>query len=265
MFNPKSSNNPSDMRTARQILTAPIARAAAIYTLSVPLAITVAPRGLPWEFLAAMFAVMLVPVSRLGPWWLVINAVFLPALTTGLKAEVSPLWAFGALAALVLLYGRIWRSPVPIFFSSRRAQAALAKLLPSDRSISFLDAGCGDGRVLARLALRRPESHFEGIEHAMGLWLAARLRCRTLRTQCRVLRGNLWSRTLTQYDVVYAFLSPVVMERLWEKAQREMRPGTLLVSAFAVPNISADEHIEVPDVFRTRLHVWRIGADRKGP
>jgi len=253
------------MHTARQILKAPIGRAGVIYSLSVPLALAVAPRGLPWEFLAAMFALILVPVARLGPWWLVINAVFLPALTTALTLELSPLWALGALAALVLLYGGIWRSRVPIFFSSRRAQAALATLLPSDRSISFLDVGCGDGRVLARLASSRPESRFEGIEHALGLWLAARLRCRRLRKQCRVLRGNLWSRTLTQYDVVYAFLSPAVMERLWEKAQREMRPGTLLVSAFAVPHVSAHEHIEVADVFGTRLHVWRIGADRKGP
>jgi SAM-dependent methyltransferase len=243
----------------------PIARAAAIYAVSVPLALMVAPRGLAWEFLAAMFALILVPVARLGPWWLIINAVFLPALTTALKLKLSPLCALGALAALVLVYGRIWRSRAPIFFSSRRAQATLAKLLPSDRSISFLDAGCGDGRVLARLASSRPECRFEGIEHALGLWLAARLRCRKLRNQCRVLRANLWSRRLTQYDVVYAFLSPAVMERLWEKAQREMRPGTLLVSAFAVPNVSAHEHIEVPDVFRTRLHVWRIGADRKEP
>jgi SAM-dependent methyltransferase len=248
------------MRWAKELLKAPLTRAAAIYCVSVPLAWMVAPRELAWEFLAAMFALILVPIARLGPWWLVINAIFLPALIAALKLELSPLWALAALAVLVLLYGRIWRSGVPIFFSSRTAQAALAQLLPPDRSISFLDVGCGDGRVLARLASGRPDSRFEGIEHALGLWFAARLRCRRLRTHCRVIRGNLWSRTLTQYDVVYAFLSPSVMERLWEKAQREMRPGTLLVSAFGVPNVSAHEHIEVPDAFRTRLHVWRIGA-----
>jgi hypothetical protein len=259
------SKSLDDMRTTRELLNAPLARAAAIYCLSVPLAWTLAPREFAWEFLAAMFALMLVPIARLGPWWLVINAVFLPALSTALKLELSPLWALAGFGVLVLLYGKIWRSRVPIFFSSRRAQAALEKLLPPGRSISFLDVGCGDGRVLARLASSRPESHFEGIEHAFGLWLAACLRCRRLRKQCRVLRGNLWSRTLTQYDVVYAFLSPTVMERLWQKAQREMRPGTLLVSAFAVPNVCAQQQIEVGDAFRTRLHVWRIGADRQVP
>jgi hypothetical protein len=251
------------MRSPRALLKPPLTRVTAIYCASVPLAWMLAPRGVDWEFLAAIFAVVLVPVARLGPWWLVINAVFLPALTTALKFELSPVWALAALALLVLLYGSIWFSHVPLFFSSRPTQAALAKLLPSDRSISFLDAGCGDGRVLARLASRRPESRFEGIEHALGPWFAARLRCRSLRKQCMVLRGNLWSTTLTQYDVVYAFLSPTVMARLWQKAEREMRPGTLFVSAFAVPNVSAHEHIEVPDAFRTRLHVWRIGANRQ--
>ncbi len=206
---------------------------------------------------------MLVPLARLGPWWLVINAVFLPALLAVLNLELPPAWSLTPLGLLVLLYGTIWRSQVPLFFSSRGAQAALADLLPLGRSISFLDVGCGDGRVLAGLAAKRPESRFEGIEHALVPWLAARLRCRTLHQQCIVHRGNLWGRTLAPYDVVYAFLSPAVMERLWQKAQREMRPGTLLVSAYCVPDVSAHERVDVADALHTRLHVWRIGLERQ--
>ena len=253
------------MRAALKFLQPPLMRVAAIYGMSVPLAYALAPEGLAWEFLASTFALLLVPVMRLPAWWLVINAVFLPALSAGLTLQLSPVWALAALALLVLLYGKIWRSRVPILFSSGRAQTALAKLLPADRSISFLDIGCGDGRVLSRLASGRPDSRFEGIEHAPALWFAARLRCGRHGQQCKVVRGNLWSRTLAPYDVVYAFLSPVVMERLWHKAQREMRPGALLVSAFAVPNVSPHQRVEVSDALGTCLNVWRIGTDRPGP
>jgi hypothetical protein len=212
---------------------------------------------------ATLTSLALVPVVGLAPWWLVINAVFLPALIASVELDVSPVWPLAALALLMLLYGRIWRSEVPLFFSSRCAQRALAKLLPTDRPIAFLDAGCGDGRVLSGLASARPDSKFHGIEHALAPWFAARLRCSGRKEQCRVFRGDLWARTLAPYDVVYAFLSPAVMQRFWDKARREMRPGTLLVSAFGVPSVSPDERVDVEDTLRTRLHVWRMGVGRQ--
>jgi hypothetical protein len=249
------------MDAVMKFVRPPLGRAVAIYVISVPVAWAIAPQGGGWEFVAAALTLMLVPIARLGPWWLVINAVFLPALVAVLQLELPAAWALMPLCVLLLLYGTIWRSQVPLFFSSRDTQAALASLLPTRRAISFLDVGCGDGRVLAGLAATRPESCFEGIEHALVPWLAARLRCITRHKQCKVHRGNLWRRTLTPYDVVYAFLSPAVMERLWHKAQHEMRPGTLLVSAYGVPDVLAHERVDVGDALQTRLHVWRMGVE----
>jgi hypothetical protein len=41
---------------------------------------------------------------------------------------------------------------------------------------------------------------------------------------------------LSDYDVVFAFLSPAAMPALWRKASAEMRPGTLLLSyEFSIP------------------------------
>jgi SAM-dependent methyltransferase len=247
-----------------RIGAASLTRVFAIYAVSVPFAWAVTPDPLPWELVATALSLVLVPVMRLGAWWLAINAVFLPALIAALELNLAPGWSLAALALLALLYGRIWTSQVPLFFSSRDAQIALAKLLP-DRPITFLDAGCGDARVLTRLASARPESRFHGIEHALGPWLAARMRCRDREQQCHVFRGDLWGRTLAQYDVVYAFLSPAVMQRLWDKARQEMRPGSLLVSAFGVPNVKPDEQFEVGDVLRTQLHVWRMGLEGQRP
>lgn len=243
----------------------PLVREAAIYAVSVPLAWAFTPPPFSWALVATLMAVALVPVLRLAPWWLLINAVFLPALVAATKLDLSPLWPFAALALLVLLYGKIWRSEVPLFFSTRRAQDALMTLLPTGRRIAFLDAGCGDGRVLAGLAAARPESCFDGVEHALGPWLAARVRCSSRKKQCRVFRGDLWGRTLAPYDVVYAFLSPAVMQRFWEKACREMRPGTLLVSAFAVPNQNSMARLDVEDAIQTQLHVWHMGLERQQP
>jgi hypothetical protein len=50
---------------------------------------------------------------------------------------------------------------------------------------------------------------------------------------------------------------------LWLKAQREMRPGTLLVSAYDIPDVSAHQRVDVADALRTRLYVWRMGLERQ--
>lgn len=237
----------------------PLPRLAAVYAISVPLAWMATPQALPWEAGAALCAVALGWSFGLAPWWLAINALFLPALAWGLTLELSPLWAAGALGVLLAIYGSIWASRVPLFFSTARTQDALESLLPHGE-FAFLDAGCGDARVLARLARSRPEARCEGIEHALVPWLLASLRAWRDDTPYYVRGGDLWGHGLTQYDVVYAYLSPAVMPRFWEKAKREMRPGSLLVSAFPVPGLRGGRYVDVGDALGTRLHVLRIGG-----
>ena len=246
------------MSAAAASSRAPFGHLAAIYLLSVPLAWLVTPAGVPLDASVAGLAVGLGWLIGLAPWWLAINAVFVPALSAALTLEISPVWALAAFAALVLVYGGIWKSRVPLFFTSARSQGALRELLP-DGPIRFLDVGCGDARVLARLAAVRPESRFEGVEQALVPWLAARLRCRLSRSGCAVRRADLWTTDLGAYDVVYAYLSPAVMPELWQKAQREMRAGSRLVSAFEVPGIAPAEQVDVGDAMGTRLNVWHMG------
>ena len=59
-------------------------------------------------------------------------------------------------------------------------------------------------------------------------------------------------------DVVYAFLSPAPMPRLWEKVQREMRPGTLFISnRFIVPGVKPHQRIATGEP-GVNLYVWRL-------
>lgn len=71
--------------------------------------------------------------------------------------------------------------------------------------------------------------------------------------------GDFWEINLADYQVVYAFLSPVPMERLYTKVQAEMKPGTLFISnSFEVPGVEADEVLELSDGRKTKIHIWRI-------
>lgn len=194
--------------------------------------------------------------QRAPPWWLAIHAGFLPLAVVASRLALPPWLWLGGFVLLLLVFWRTDRSRVPLFLSSAETRSALAGLLPGTPA-HVLDLGCGDGALLAELARARPDCRFVGYEHAPLPWLWARLRCRRL-PNVSVRLGDFWPHALSPYDLVYAFLSPAPMERLWAKAAVELRPGALLVSnSFAVPGATAERMLELQDRRRTRLYCYR--------
>ena len=95
-----------------------------------------------------------------------------------------------------------------------------------------------------------------GVERAPLPFLIAFLRGLASVRRYRVSWGNLWTTDLSGADVVYAYLSPAPMAALWEKARREMRPGTSLVSfRFVIPGVAPTRTIPVG---ANSLYVWQL-------
>ena len=191
-----------------------------------------------------------------GPvWWLPIHLCFMPlaVLATGLGLP-SWFWLAG-FALLLLTFWRTDRSRVPLYLTNRLTSEALATLLPA-APVAVIDLGCGDGGLLRRLAQARPDCRFVGYEHAPLPWAWARISCRHLRN-VEIRYGDFWPHPLAGYALVYAFLSPDPMPRLWNKARTGMDPGALLVSnSFAIPDAEPAKTIGVADGRHTRLHCY---------
>jgi hypothetical protein len=215
-------------------------------------------------FAIGALALVFTLLRRLPRWWWPIQLLFAPAIWALLQVEIPPLAWFIAFVVFALLYWTTFRSQVPLFLSGQRVWAAVEALLPPpqpDGELRFVDLGSGLGGLLAYLGRQRPDGSYTGIEIApLPAWLS-RLRFAVAGpANVRVLRGSFWTQNLGDYDVVFAFLSPVPMPDLWEKATREMRTGSLLVScAFEVPGHPADQTIEAGPTARERLHVWQMG------
>jgi len=197
-------------------------------------------------------------------WWLVIHLLFAPALYTVSQLQLSPGWFLAGFLLLLLIFWRTDRSQVPLFLSSSAVPQALLELLPAE-PCQVLDLGCGDGALLRQLARARPDCQFVGIEHAPLPWLWARLL--SLRhPNLRIRLGDFWQEDLRHYALVYAFLSPAAMPRLWAQARRRLSSEALLVSnSFAVPGHPADYVLELPDRRCTRLHLYRPGRPARHP
>ena len=185
-----------------------------------------------------------------------ISTNFFPAVGLTLLADIAPSWylaAFLLLAATSL--GAVF-SRVPLYLSSEPAMRAVAERLPDRPGLRLIDLGCGSGGLLRHLAGSRPDVSLHGVEAAPLTWLVSRLR---LGGRARIRLGSLWDEDLSGYDVVYAYLSPAPMARLWDKARREMRPGSLFISnSFAVPGAEPDEAVQLDDLARGRLLLWRM-------
>lgn len=189
-------------------------------------------------------------------WWRWINLLFFPLIGLAQQLAIAPAWYLLALLLLLLTQFGALRSRVPLYLSSQRAKAELTRLLPTQPGLSLLDIGSGMGGLLAHLARSRPDLKLSGIESAPLLWLFSRLR---LGRRADIRFGDLWQADLSVYDVVYAFLSPEPMTRLWHKARREMKPGSLFVSnSFAVPGIPPDAEVALDDLHHGRLLIWRL-------
>ena len=167
---------------------------------------------------------------RLAPWWLAIELLFAPALLAGAGLHLPP-WIFLAgFVALLLIYWSTFRTQVPYFPSGKRAWDAVAELLPPGRPLHVIDIGSGLGGLVLDLARRRPDATVVGIELAPLPWLVSRLRAALAGSNVRFVRGDYEQLLLSDYDVVFAYLSPAVMDALWRKASTEMRTGALLLS-----------------------------------
>lgn len=210
-----------------------------------------------WSIVQGVVAMRIALFLGAARWWLPLHLFFAPAAVWAQGLALAPLWWAAAFVALAIVFGSTFRTQVPLFLTAREVRVRLGELLPQDRSIRFVDLGCGLGTVIAGLKRLRPECEFHGVELAPLPYVVSRLFAGRL--GCDVRRQDIMSVDLSRFDVVYAFLSPAPMPALWAKARREMRPGTLFVSlAFEVPGAEPEQIVPVSDHARHTLYVWRM-------
>ncbi len=187
--------------------------------------------------MAGLFA-MLIGWRLLAAWWRPV--LFLMPIATVLSFSISPWWFFAVSVLLIALQWNAVFNRIPLYRSDKMVGHRLTDFMQSRGYQSLLDIGCGDGRLLVRMAKACPNANFVGIESAPILYLIAYLRC-LKQPNCQILFGDFWKRSWAPYDVVFAFLSPEPMLWVWRKAGRDMGEHSALLSlAFAVPGIEED-------------------------
>jgi len=194
----------------------------------------------------------------LAVWWLPIQLIFLPMLALAYQVDL-PAWSFLVVfGGLALVFWNTGKERVPLYLTNAETCAALSGLIGKGTR-AFLDLGSGTGGTLFFLARHRDDTAFHGIESAPGTYALSRLRLvLTGLSNVKLEYGDIWNADLGDYDVVYAFLSPAPMTKLFDKVIKEMKPGSLFISnSFAVTGREPDEILQVDDKRATQLLIWR--------
>lgn len=185
-----------------------------------------------WAILAlptALGALLaLIPLVAQTMWRRVFVAAGFPLSMLALGQGAGlPAWLWLCPLGLLLLAYPLnaWRD-APVFPTPAGALKTLNQLVVLPPGAQVLDAGCGLGDGLVELRRVYPEAQFQGIEWSW-LWRGVcALRC----PWARVRRADMWAMDWSEFDLVYVFQRPESMPRAVDKARREMRPGSWLVS-----------------------------------
>ena len=126
-----------------------------------------------------------------------------------------------------LIYSVFMGAPyVPTQKKHIRDILKLAKLKKGQR---FLEIGCGDGRVVSE-AVHEYKAQGKGIEINPILITKARLiaALRKLET-VEFVRADIRKMSFVDYDVIYIFLLPGIIETLKDRIEKDCKKGTIII------------------------------------
>ena len=93
-----------------------------------------------------------------------------------------------------------------------------------------VDLGSGDGRVVLEFA--KNGAQVTGLEIKPELVVRSRLRIQEqhLSVRAKIHEKSFWDADLSGFDVVYIYGMDSILRRLEKKLERELRPGTKVIS-----------------------------------
>ena len=160
--------------------------------------------------------------------------------------------------ALTILFSLIFYtmkngiSPTP---TSEKAKRALMKVLPVLEDGIIIDLGSGWGNLVFPLASKYQNCHVFGYENSpIPYWFSSLV---NHKNNLKILKANFYDVSLHDADMVVCYLFPGGMEKLKEKFEKELKPGTYVVShTFAIPDWEPKTVVKISDLYHSKIYLY---------
>ncbi|MFH1012245.1 MAG: hypothetical protein V1760_00665 [Candidatus Peregrinibacteria bacterium] len=154
----------------------------------------------------------------------------------GWPGWLDPRWIIVCLFLLLVpgLWGAFTTGPfVPSGRKRHQTMLKLAKLNPSD-TVYELGAG-GFGLTFAAAKISKKSI---GYEISIPLVLFAKLKKLVIRSKAKVRLGSIWNQNYSDADVLFCYLMPHSMKRVYKEIWPQLKPGTrLITNAFRIHDL----------------------------
>lgn len=149
---------------------------------------------------------------------------------------------------------------MPTPFARAKKMVELADLKPGQK---LYELGCGDGRI-SYLAKKYFSADSRGFELSPIVFLWAKI-CKFLwRSNHKIYLRDFRVINLSDADAIAFYLLPEPLKKIKDKLERELRPGTKVISyAFAIDGWNP-VHLEpkVPEKNYAKILVYEMGKHR---
>lgn len=226
--------------------------ASGYFSLDIPLFVLVVSH--------ALFASMFSQMMGMAAWWRWIHFCFPIAIWMLSSLHIPSQFYLAGFVVSLSLFWTTFRTQVPYFPSNINVWLQVSKLIPigQNKPVRMIDIGSGFGGMAMFVAKTCPSVQVEGMEIAPLPWFFSVLRARIRQSSAIFKLGNYEYLNFAHYDVVFAYLSPAAMHKLWLKANSEMTSGSLLISyEFDIQGVSPTFVVPTGDRSPV-LYVWKI-------
>lgn len=133
------------------------------------------------------------------------------------------------------------KPPLP---TSSAAIKSVFDLMEKHQGKTFVDLGCGMGKMLAAVKKRFPRMEVEGYENWPTQFILARIILFFSGTKGKIFYKDLFHADLKNADIVYCYLYPELMEKLEKKLEKELNDDVVVISnSFPLPHWKPRETI----------------------
>lgn len=170
------------------------------------------------------------------------------------------LLAFIFIILAIILSVVIWSikngiSPMP---TSPKVKKKLLDALPKNMEGKIIDLGSGWGTLVFPLAQKYPSCKVVGYEDSPIPYFYSKLKQKLANIPNSELEyRNFYKIPLVDAKMVICYLYPGAMQRLKSKFDKELQPGTLVIShTFAIPGWIPDRTIQANDIYKTKIYFY---------
>lgn len=151
------------------------------------------------------------------------------------------------------------KNKVPFIPTPKKVMEEIYKALVLREGSVVYDLGCGNGQILFYLFRRNPQIRCVGFENNIYPLLLARWKLfftnKREKESIKIINSNFFKEDLKEATHVFTYLSCDLMDRLLPKFEKELTPGTRLVSlSFPFEN---KKPIQVIDLKRKKYQLGR--------